>query len=433
MRSYKSYMTTILITVIALGFFSLAVSLIIDPYGIHRLVSIEGINANKPEADTNIRLVKAYGVRLVRPNTIVLGNSRVEDGFDTDLFAEVLDVNVYNLGLPGSSIFELYRYLQHAQAVKPLQRVVLAVDYFSFNSNHGRYPPTFKNGRLSVQEDGQPTSFFNGERMEDLNNIYVSLSSMIKAWNTVIKQSRDNVSNRTVTGFNPMAEADLIYSRRGYRKNFFDKNYSQAKNIWRRGFSSEVTKLWPIAPFDYLQAIIDLCRKNNIQLDIFIHPYHAHMLELLQGLDQWEDFEDWKRHLVALVEADNARYPDKPEFPIWDFSNYNSITNDKLPEADDNSTGLKWYWEVSHYKSGVGDLVIQRMYGNDENRAEMEQLGSGPLPDDFGVKITLENLEEFLASYGPAREAYRQSRAEEMEELADVIARARKLKKLERR
>ncbi len=421
MRNYRTYMITLLITVIGLSLFSLAASVLVDPYGIHRLVTIEGFNAKKTEADTNIRLVKAYGLKQAKPDTIILGNSRVEDGYDTDLFDQALGVDVYNVGLPGSSIYELYRYLQHAQSIRPLKRIILAVDYFSFNSNQGRFPPTFKEGRLDIQADGAATSRLNGERIEDYNNIYVSLSSLGKAWKTLIKQSRENVSNRTATGFNPMNEADLVYARRGYRKNFFAKDYSQARNIWRRGFNSEASKRWPIAPFEYLEKIIELARDNNIQLDLFIHPYHAHMLEMINALGQWEDFENWKRYLVSLLVADRARNPEGLEFPLWDFSTYNSITNDPLPAFDDNGAGLAWYWDVSHYKSGVGNLVVRRLYDIEEIADET------PLPEDFGVKLTLDNLEPFLASYGPARAAYRRSRPAEMAELAKIIETVRAL------
>src|SRR3989442_14071593 len=54
-----------------------AVNLVVDPFGMHRLVVIESVNAYKPAIPTRVRLIKAYEVRRLRPRAIILYPSRM--------------------------------------------------------------------------------------------------------------------------------------------------------------------------------------------------------------------------------------------------------------------------------------------------------------------------------------------------------------------
>src|SRR2546426_7920944 len=57
-----------------------AVNLVVDPFGMYRLVVLEGVNAYKPAVPTRVRLVKGYEVRRLRPRGVILGTSRSDVG-----------------------------------------------------------------------------------------------------------------------------------------------------------------------------------------------------------------------------------------------------------------------------------------------------------------------------------------------------------------
>src|SRR5207244_12361208 len=99
----------------------------------YRLVDREGFNPYKPAVDHRVRLVKAYDVRRLRPQAIILGTSRSHlglrpshDGWDRAAKP------VYNLAFDGATTKEMYQYLLQAHAVRPLRPAGLALD---------RYPP----------------------------------------------------------------------------------------------------------------------------------------------------------------------------------------------------------------------------------------------------------------------------------------------------
>ncbi|MDH3790652.1 MAG: hypothetical protein OEU09_11665 [Rhodospirillales bacterium] len=414
MTDHKKYISSVfaVFAIVAAG--SATVSLVVDPYGVHDLLRIEGFNALKPEAQSNLRLAKAYNIRALAPEVIVLGNSRVDTGFDVEWASTVAGSKVYNAGLPGSSIYELYRYLQHAQSASPLRRVVLALDVLSFNTNRGRVTPNFLEGRLNVRVDGSPTPIWDSEFIRDLNHIYVSLPSFMKAVATIREQDSPTTSTRTPYGFNPMIEGHYFLSRMGYHEAFRRKNRNYIRNLKRHGLNFNPTKTWPDGSFGYLRRIVQFCRVNGIQLDLFIHPYHAHVLEIMRGTGLWKTFEGWKRELVAVMAADSARNPDGPVYPLWDFSTYNVVTTEAVPRPDQTAAKMEWYWESSHYKAEVGRAVAQQMY---------DLAGLPPELKDLGNRLTPRNIEEHLASVNEAGAAYRQFRQDEMNELKEMLGR----------
>ena len=82
-----------------------AVNLIVDPYGLFRIVDLPGLNRIKSQAGERAALFKRAGVERMRPAGLVLGNSRAEIGFDPESPAWPESARpVFNLALPGAGI-----------------------------------------------------------------------------------------------------------------------------------------------------------------------------------------------------------------------------------------------------------------------------------------------------------------------------------------
>ncbi len=389
------------------------VNLVIDPYGIHRIVSIAGINAIKPVADTNISLIKAYQVRNLAPQVILLGNSRVESGFDAGLLSEQFGGVVYNNALPGATIYEQWRYLENAAAVGSVDHAVVALDFLSFNTARPRENPTFVDGRLSRMTGDVMSRGTVHDTAQDIISVYFSLDGLQRSLETVLRQDDPRAGTRTPFGFNPVIESPYYWDRLGYGNIFERKTWSLLQRLHRRDFSFAPTARWPEGSLTYLERIISLSRREGIRLDLFIHPYHGWMLESFHVAGLWPVFEDWKRAVVALVAADDVLNGSLPPIPVWDFATYNRVTEEAVPPDGDVDTVMAYYWELSHYKESVGTEIALRMYSMDPDYR----------PDGFGQQITLANLEEVLAEEMYARAAYRTNRPEEMARLREMADR----------
>jgi hypothetical protein len=109
---------------------------------------------------------------------------------------------------------------------------------------------------------------------------------------------------------------------------------------------------------DEIKQIVDFCKANKINLYIFINPHH-HITYINSNLNQFFYF---KKELAKITD-------------YYDFSGLNTITTDNY-----------YYYETSHYRTIVGDMILNRIFGYPDIK----------VPHDFGVKVTKNNIDEHL-------------------------------------
>jgi hypothetical protein len=142
-----------------------------------------------------------------------------------------------------------------------------------------------------------------------------------------------------------------------------------------------------MSSFDAFRFMLRRGYQQRTDLRLFITPLHVSVRYLLTALGLGERYEFWQRELVRISEEEAARAGRKP-FPLWDFSDANSITRETIPAATD-LTPMRWYWEISHYRNATGSLILNRVLGyTDAER---------PLPADFGVRLTADTIDAHLA------------------------------------
>src|SRR5215475_4449790 len=136
-------------------------NLFVDSFGMYRLFETDGSHAAKPAAYRRVKLAKAYDLRRVEPEAIVLGTSRshvalrmMHDGWKVPLGRR------YNAAFDGATTKEMDAYLRHAHAVKPLRQVVLGLDFWQLGY-----------GVAWTRKDFDPSILFEPE--EPLHNVAV--------------------------------------------------------------------------------------------------------------------------------------------------------------------------------------------------------------------------------------------------------------------
>ncbi len=107
-----------------------------------------------------------------------------------------------------------------------------------------------------------------------------------------------------------------------------------------------------------IRELVDIAKNNNINLTIFINPLH-HVTYLDTDMEQFFAF---KKELARI-----SRY--------YDFSGLNTITTDNY-----------YYYETSHYRTKVGDMMLNRMFG----------YPPVDVPADFGALVTEQNIDAHL-------------------------------------
>jgi hypothetical protein len=366
-RKYYKFNLTLLLAaslpMLLVGLFNYT----IDPYDVLKSPTIEGVNYSKPDKLKNTRIFKAVDIINIKPVTIFLGSSRTDYGLDPQHPALNNSQPAYNSAIGAASPYEMLAYLKHAIAnQKDLKLVVVGLDDFMFNELNGRNDRNLDK-RLGI------SSFKIQDAIEFLFSFDVLSAS--------IETLQSNLTNPNYLSYNPDGRLNL---------RPLDKNKEATK--YRFGINLEVYfKSFPEYKFSTVflndfREVVELCRKKNIELKVFISPAHITQLEAIRMAGNWQMFEKMKRELVKIT-------------PVWDFSGYNSVTSEPLTNKIEN------YLDSSHYRKEIGDLILNRIFNYHQDR----------VPSDFGILLTPENLESHLEKIRDDREKWAKHGQKEIE------------------
>jgi hypothetical protein len=383
------------------------INLVVDPFGIFRMPLWEGVNAEKSQFQKYVRMIKAHTVRVIKPQGIILGTSRSEYLDPEHPGWSMASRPTYNLGLQSARIYEVLRYLQHANSQRPLRQVVLALDIFMFDPRV-RSERGFDEARL----DSSHNPDINAAWINDLVMSLLSYDALVESILTVRNQyPLPAVAYLPNGARHPTRIQSEIELLGGHRKLFLD----QISPGSRRPPGRQADE-----PYDAFRAVLIFCRAKGIDLRILINPEHARLWESSWQNGTWGKYEDWKRHLVRILNEEATQFPWAEPFPLWDFSGYNSITTEQLPPLGDVKTTMRWYWEGSHYKPATGDLMLDRVFG----------LKTARIADhaDFGDLLTSGNIEERLNLTRRLRQAYADAHPLDVEEIRQKIQELRNLR-----
>jgi len=334
---------------------------------------------NQIKLYSNEYMWKARQIAKVKPSVLFLGSSRTERGIDPNYYSLISGGAAFNAGLVASDIEVQMNYLKYAKMVDPnLEKVFIGLDFEAFN------------------EYGFPVNLYSEKRLrsatmssDDLIVTLFSLKSLKDSFR-VIKAS--SLEQELLDDF-LLLEDGSMDERRAYKlseqslqeggKNpYFDhlRDYLEDINIYKnyslKNYSMSQNKL------GRLRMLIDYCRNNGLELTVFIHPSHALQWEGIKVTGRWEEFEAWKKEVVKTTQ-------------VWDFSGYNSVTT----APTDN---FEHYWDQSHYRKQVGNLVLNRMLGVYEDS----------VPKDFGYLMTQENIEQHLLRIRKEKKAWEENNPE---------------------
>ena len=389
-----------------------AFNIVIDPFLRFDLVTLPGINDQRPVFSSYARSSKAGVVCRMRPAQVAMGTSRVEVGLDPK-HRGWRDVSgpVYNLGLAGIGLKELSLTFQHVANTSPLKRAVIGLDFLMFNAN--REAVVF------------------GTEVLDFDEKQLVLSRSDRCWRTLLYNARNLFGDSglfysvyTVShqlgpaderNVNKTGDWQALYDKDGLRSYYplgaqialdilgaripFEQEGGYVKKVLRPPPDERYcfTRAGQPNTMDTFRDMVRFVRQSGVDVQFYLEPVHARMLLALQYAGLWPQFEDWKRGIVKVL-AEEGEESGQSQFPVWDFSGFNAITSEHLPDVDDKSTALRWFWEAAHYKRETGDLILDRV---------LDYHAPGRVvPGDFGMRLSSENIKSWLVATREAGQNY---------------------------
>jgi hypothetical protein len=368
--------------------FSIAITVVVDPYRMYGTPGISGWTELKPRIDQQSDLAKTNQLERTAPRTLLLGNSRVEIGFDPE--SQVWPATykpVFNAAEAGKGLSTALAMLRDDVAVCPPRTVFLGLDFQDFLSSQDAasapLPPIGADERrLLVTRQGDKNRDRTLQIWRDRFVTTLTLDALSDSVLTILDQDPKTTATMTSLGFNPLREYTLYARRAGYYGLFLAKakDYQQQ---YSRYAKPDFSRADGLANFRDLSSIVALAREHGVKLIVFTQPYHADYLEMLHRLGLWPSFEQWKRSVAQFSSAAGV--------PLYDFADYNTFTTELIPDRGDTTSEMRWYWEPGHYKETLGDEMLKAMIGG--NRS-------------FGRRLTSTNVDVAIIKIRNERELY---------------------------
>jgi hypothetical protein len=314
---------------------------IVDPYGLLRKdFSYQFIEPNK-----NFIKIRFITQNPDRYDSFVFGSSRI-NSIDVRKIQGYRCYNVhYSGGLPRDHLDNIRFLLKKGVRIK---LILIGLDDFSFREDPDArlhqplrypYPPVLNQHPFPYYL----RYFFSFQDWDIMQEVLIGYKKKL------FKKTGDDL---------------VLYSLFDTGQMFFDQVDRQIEDNSEKHRNDPKFLKHRVNPGNHLKGamkdlgeIVRLAEAHHVRLVLFINPLHKNVF-----LDSGVDFDRFKRALSHLS-------------GFYDFSGLNSVTTDNFN-----------YYETSHYRWHVGDLVIARIF-NDRNVK---------VPEDFGQWVTAENIDLHL-------------------------------------
>jgi len=349
-------------------------TLVVDPYGLFRLVEAEGFNRSKSDSYRIDQLLE-YLER--RPALVLFGSSRVRAFAGPLREREGGDAMVY--ALPALKAVELLPLLAFLQDQAPPRQVLLGLDFFAFNAATTVAPPQYARLDRLFWADFLFRNvlswdvFREGVRAVARNLDQGALAAEVQADQQQETLRQGTAPDRLVRS--TFVKAVAAYLDRGYYGGYrFDA-----------------------ASADRLDAQLGRLSADGTVVRLFINPPHVALLATIRLGGHWPAYETFHRRLLALAEAKG--------FALWDFSGISPFSTEPV------AGGMRWYTDPSHVKPAYARLMLDRLAGAESD-------------PPVGVRLAPAMLEAHLAAKRAALDAYLAGHPELVRLVLDGFAQA---------
>lgn len=380
----KFVLRATLVTVALLGIVFL-ICAAIDPYGLFGLSITDTLNGRHTTLHHQERLAKAYAIARLKPQAIILGNSRQGHALDPTHAGFAAGQSVtYNSSFDGAHIAEIYAYLKHAVAVGQTRRVVLGLDFSSFGAFKPQ--PAFRPELLD--DDGEHHGL---RRLIARVRIYTTADALLDSVASFKERAKPSLWDVDKGIRTNQAFEDRLRACGGVRENF---RIREARDI-RLNVIGGQTDQAVDQSLEIYRELLRFAHRHAIDLRLFVSPTHARSLVLLAGTGKLDAFVRWKNRLASINLQEGKASSSGQAFAFVDFSGVNTITSEPVPSKESGGTTMPWYWELSHYKRQTGTLILDRLFAFHSPGLDLPaDFGRAPMGDG-----QFENLDAEVLSY----------------------------------
>ncbi|MEH6592215.1 MAG: hypothetical protein V7746_18270 [Halioglobus sp.] len=320
----------------------------VDPYAIYRYESADTDRISRLNQTFNMRMSKPWQVAQVNPSSLVIGSSRAGTVPPShELWA---GEESYNLSMPGLTLYEMLRLIQHVNANGELARLAIGLEYETFITGEPRVGLGFEEGRLDGAEPEISVWKSSLQLVRDLRDTLLTGYAIVRSFKALS-------GTETTIRFSPDG------SWHNKPKNWpGERRYIMVgKNLVSRAKQADASLDANLATF---ADVLEYCYRNGIDTRLYLSPEHLFLTDLRQhiGLDTgWQEFH---RQLIDLNEQVAAAGGYSP-FPLWGFNQMTGIVDEPIPRGEGSADN--WFKDGIHFQGRLGTIIMNQIWGQNEN------------------------------------------------------------------
>jgi len=338
-----------LVLAMVLGFALLAVLFIaiVDPYGVSPLqLHIAGFNVAKPKRADIDRQIKPYEVWRYQPKTILLGTSRIQQGFDPSVFDGTDFAPAYNAAVPAATVGESVQFVRYyAQIDRNLRTVIFELFPYAFMPGAPRAAPLPGDEKLRVTAA-----------------LWFSASALRDAIQTVIANKRGG------------ADQAPYISSRGYWVR--PSNEIRGHHLLPEAYASSVLNIHKDVKtldvdedaFAQLSDLQSFCDERGIRIVFVVTPSYVWDDYRLESLGFSDFIPSLYKQAAHLKEA-------------YTFGQFNQMTTEPPSDA------MRYWYDVFHFSRSFGSEMLASLAGkNSFIENSMLRLTDATVDDALAVR-----------------------------------------------
>ena len=416
-RYVRSLVLFFTLSALMLGVFA-AVNVVVDPYTLYGSRVRPFVNQSNPDLGSHSNFVKAAEIIKYKPARVILGSSIVDGGFNLNhLYQQPggLDVlpsavrtdfmrngPIYNAGVRGGSLWEVFEYLKHAKANNPdLDRAILGLEHGMFTElNAPIAKPEFDNllgsswfsPRVLFDRTLSWTVVRDSIRVLVRNNqvgIDRAIANGGAFWGGVLNAIIRTAQAATPDGPRPSLTPEPssliapypVLARSVPESRALVFSAAVVNDVRKRLEARGPSVLAREDAYATVREIVAFAHDTGIRLDVYISPQHWIYWATWESFGQMPHIEDWWRRLAEIT-------------PFWYFG-----------ASIEQSARVDEFFEIEglHYNWDAGAIILESLLADESPAAR---------------RVTRQNVEAFIAR---KRSELRRKLAEEAY-IGDVLA-----------
>ena len=281
------------------------------------------------------RALKPVWLEQIQPRLVLVGSSRVRDGFDPTLIDPALKTRSFNYGASSMTPYEARRFVQDALAQPSVSQIVVALDAFTGDGGPGEALPSFDETRLAVTPDGAPTP---RRSLWLFTTRYLSGGALgmnaLGTWSLLQLRSGQTAADRPDI-FGAYAHMNEAVLRR-------DLNYRRAR-VMRMGDGAARE----------LSTMLAAACGSRVRLTLFFPPDNMAIVARYRQSDS-AGLDAFKRTVRETVTRHNAACANKAA--LFDFMTPNALTTETLKDGLSPD-----YVDLVHFRPPAGLWLLRLM------------------------------------------------------------------------